>query len=235
MATIFVTHELFHACRELFGPEVDLSTDFLDYLRPEGVKSAFRKRARATHPDLLPHDQSASIDQSDSFLRLHDAYTLINDYLKHAGRSELRLSPPSRFRDTQSPDPLYTGALPRRRLLFGRYLYYLGVISHRTLLSAITWQRNTTRRMGVLARESGWLTCNDVTKILSTKGSDPFGERAVRIGLLTEVQRKRLVLQQRIGHRRIGEYFVTHGFITEDELEVLLKGVRLHNVRQGRI
>jgi hypothetical protein len=45
--------ELYHACRILFGTELQCSPEFLDYLQISGVKSAFRRRAMETHPDRL--------------------------------------------------------------------------------------------------------------------------------------------------------------------------------------
>ena len=42
--------EVFRACRTLFGPELCLSHDFLNYLQPDGVRSAYRKRAKSVHP-----------------------------------------------------------------------------------------------------------------------------------------------------------------------------------------
>ena len=46
------THrELFRSCEILFGSELHVSGEFLDYLEVSGVKTAFRKRAMETHPD----------------------------------------------------------------------------------------------------------------------------------------------------------------------------------------
>ena len=45
------TVELFNACRTIFGSQVNVSTEFLRYLQPVGVKSAYKKRALETHPD----------------------------------------------------------------------------------------------------------------------------------------------------------------------------------------
>ena len=42
---------LFEACRVLFGNDIELSREFLCYLREKGVTSAFRKRAKEVHPD----------------------------------------------------------------------------------------------------------------------------------------------------------------------------------------
>ena len=43
--------ELYEACSVLFGPEVNVSFEFLRYLQPAGVTAAYRQRARETHPD----------------------------------------------------------------------------------------------------------------------------------------------------------------------------------------
>ncbi len=47
--------ELFEACLVLFGPETSVSEDYLKYLRPSGLKSAYRKiplKPTRTGPDL---------------------------------------------------------------------------------------------------------------------------------------------------------------------------------------
>ena len=43
--------DLFKACESLFGTEIDISIEFLRYLKPAGVKAAYRKKAMETHPD----------------------------------------------------------------------------------------------------------------------------------------------------------------------------------------
>lgn len=43
--------ELYDACTVLFGPEINVSFEFLRYLQPAGVTAAYRQRARETHPD----------------------------------------------------------------------------------------------------------------------------------------------------------------------------------------
>lgn len=239
MGSPFTDHELFRACRELFGPEVEISAEFIDYIQPAGVKTAFRQRVKAIHPDLLPSDLSGDGGKGhEPFLQLHAAYTLVTSYLVQnripEQRNHRRKSSPSAGRhDGNFPDegpPAWT--LPKRRLPLGRYLYYLGIISYRTLLNAITWQRHSTPRLGVLARDFGWLSHHDVAKILSSSEPGLFGQRAVRTGLLSERQLKQLLLQQRISRRRIGEFFVGQGIISKEELEVLIKGLWLHNARQ---
>ena len=43
--------DLFNACESLFGTDIDVSVEFLRYLKPAGVKAAYRKKALETHPD----------------------------------------------------------------------------------------------------------------------------------------------------------------------------------------
>ena len=43
--------DLFKACESLFGTDIDVSVEFLRYLKPAGVRAAYRKKAMETHPD----------------------------------------------------------------------------------------------------------------------------------------------------------------------------------------
>lgn len=45
-------HELYRACQVIFGAELNVSRQFLEYVQLSGVKSAYRQRAKETHPDL---------------------------------------------------------------------------------------------------------------------------------------------------------------------------------------
>ncbi len=51
MSAVVAEQELFRACQVIFGDELNVSRDFLAYLQMSGVKSAYRKRAKETHPD----------------------------------------------------------------------------------------------------------------------------------------------------------------------------------------
>jgi len=51
METVAAEKELFRSCEIIFGPELTISREFLDYLQLSGIKSAYRKRAMETHPD----------------------------------------------------------------------------------------------------------------------------------------------------------------------------------------
>lgn len=222
--------ELFEACRELFGAEVDLSHDFLRYLQPGGAKAAFRKKAKETHPDLaagLP--PRLQRQQAEQFQRARAAYELLVAFFRH--REEPGHGPaapggsPGRERD------YYQGPLPSRPLQLGRYLYFRGIIPFRVLLQALTWQRACRPAVGVIARELGLLTAAEVQTILTVPLPGRFCERAVKLGLLKPSQASQLLLNQRSRHRRIGHYFVQHGLVTSAELEQLLREFHRHNAR----
>ena len=83
VADIIVEQELYRACRVLFGPELDISRDFLQYLQTSGVKSAYRRKALETHPDLASSRSSISYQ---TFTSTREAYEKLIDYL--AAREE---------------------------------------------------------------------------------------------------------------------------------------------------
>lgn len=53
MSAVVAEQELFRACQIIFGDELNVSRDFLAYVQLSGVKSAYRKRAKETHPDCF--------------------------------------------------------------------------------------------------------------------------------------------------------------------------------------
>ena len=58
------------ACKILFGAEVRVSSDFLNYIKPSGLKTAYRRRALETHPDVCP-------SSGEDFKSVLDAYQLL--------------------------------------------------------------------------------------------------------------------------------------------------------------
>ncbi len=89
---------VFNACRTLFGNEVNLSRDFLNYLQPSGAKTAFRSQAKAHHPDA--HASSSTLirnQQTERFREIRQAYDLIIDFLenRHSSRKTATAKKPS--------------------------------------------------------------------------------------------------------------------------------------------
>jgi hypothetical protein len=74
--------ELFQACETIFGPEVKVSIDFLEYLQPTGIKTAFRKRAFETHPDRAKALGSFAIDLNEQFINVRKAYERLLSFVE---------------------------------------------------------------------------------------------------------------------------------------------------------
>jgi hypothetical protein len=73
-ATQTTSSELFQACETIFGPDVNVSIEFLEYLQPIGIKTAYRKRALETHPDRAKALGSFARDLNTEFIDVQEAY-----------------------------------------------------------------------------------------------------------------------------------------------------------------
>lgn len=247
---------LFNACRTIFGPQVNVSTEFLRYLQPIGVKSAFKKRALETHPDRAKQLGGSPCKLQEEFRSVKQAYELLLSYVEnktrriafepgYAGRRTTGPHAHSGQRGQAEPGPkrtqayrhrradidhFYSGPIPRRKLMFGQFLYYAGCISWRMLIEAISWQRTMRPCIGQMALQSGILSQRDVVQVLSQRRmNERFGECAVRIGCMTPLQQVGLVSRQRSQQRRIGEFFVSQNVLTESQLAGMIERHRLHN------
>lgn len=244
--------QLFQSCHILFGEDLHISREFLDYLQPSGLKTAYRRRAKETHPDRL-HATSPLTCQAGSelFVRVHGAYERLQYFLQDRGKR----CPPS-ANDWQKPEPakpatptqstpvrpstgtgtgtgtdgFYTGPMPNRQLLFGHFLYYSGLTNWRTISRILSWQKRDRPRLGELAKRCGLLTADDITTILSHKlPLQPFGETALRLGVLNEFQLRLLLGQQQRLQKKFGAILLEQDLITEDDLHYLLQQFSAHN------
>lgn len=230
--------DLFAACRTLFGPQISLSPEFFTYLQPVGIKSAYRKRALETHPDRARALGSFSHDLQEQFLRVQAAYEMLLEYLESGGPRAARSAPRSeparpggrRSRPRQGSDHFFQGSLPSRPLLLGQYLYYSGIISWRTLIDAIAWQRAQRPRIGQLALQWGLLQPDDILRVLRARMfNETFGECARRIGMLTNFEQNALVGRQRLLQPRLGRYFLGRNLFSPHDLVRLVTMQLQHN------
>lgn len=250
---------LVQACRLLFGEEVIIGEGFLDYLQPAGLKSAFRRRVRETHPDAHPAPASPSFE---AFLAVQQAYQILATYLQHRALdvspatapltntnrtgqerrfplcaiAPIVLPPPHRSGTARhsSIDRLHQGPLPARPLLFGHFLYYSGLTTWRTITAVLVRQQQGRPRCGELARHLGLLDSGDIARILATRSAGrPFGEAAVALGLLDERQRHALLARQQRQQKKFGAILVEQDLITLRELALLLAQFRRHNRFHG--
>lgn len=229
-------NEIVSACQTLFGSELKINRAFLSYLQPSGVRSAYRKQAKAIHPDRFSIACSTTQSrQQRLFQDLNQAHQTIQNYLQQ--KKILRSYPfktkysSSRSQQKGRSAHWQTGwKLPRRPLQFGLFLYYLGIITFATLISAITWQRQQRPALGEIAERWGWLNAQEIRQIMTVRGQfQKFGERAEHLGFLNSMQVRTLLFQQRSQQQRIGDFFVEQGFLTPTQKEELLQQLAEHN------
>lgn len=235
-------NRLYEACHLLFGHQVDVSRDFLFYIQPSGIKSAYRKRALWTHPDRFVSMGDETPD-SDLFIETNHAYELLTDFVNARDRGEVRketVPTPSnvsktrrrRRRKTRKPkkETFYTGTVPQRGLLFGQFLFYSGKVSWESLIRAIVWQRNQRPRVGEIAMSWGMLSEGQFRFVfLRRKPGEPLGEAAVRMCFLRQAQVNALLYRQKRLQRPFGEYFLIHDILSGSELQAILTEFIEHN------
>jgi hypothetical protein len=236
-------NSLFEACQLLFGRQVDVSRDFLFYIQPSGIKSAYRKMALRTHPDRTASLEEGTPD-SDLFIETNQAYELLTDFVNARDRGEVRMETVSTSRPTSEPksrrrrrktrkpekETFYTGKIPSRGLLFGQYLFYSGKVSWESLIRAIVWQRNQRPRMGEIAMNWGMLSEWQFRLIfLKRRPGEQLGEAAVRMCFLKQAQVKALLYHQRRLQKPFGEYFLIHNILSRSELQAILTEFIRHN------
>ncbi len=244
--------ELLRDCRLLFGSEAVISQRFLESLQLPVLKTAFRRRALATHPDLFS-GQAPSIQKyhAELFMGASEAYQRLAVYLS-ARRSRPgaaagpRHSQPratyaprswpgrdSHFRkdSRRAGSKVYTPhSAPAWPLRTGEYLYYSKVISWKLLIAAIVWQRHQRARIGEIAQRWGWLSESDIRGILFSKyPGERLGEVLLRSAWITPFQLSTLLWHQRKLQRPIGRYFVEKGEISEISLQAYLTDLEEHN------
>ncbi len=232
--------DVFRACRTLFGPEFQLSRDFLSYLQPAGVRSAYRKKAKTTHPDRFA---SAPGSTQSKQMRLFQDLTQAHETLLSYLRQRHRFSTVARHRYSRQPVRKPTHGqqrdrqhnprqrpLPTRPLQFGMFLYYQGIIPFDAVISAIIWQRRQRPNLGKIAKGWGWLDDGQIETILRPSGGAfRFGERAEKLGYLTPLQVRTLLCHQRSRQQQMGHYFVQQGYLDEASLDQLLHQLAEHN------
>lgn len=233
--------DLLDACRHLFG-DTHLSKDFLHGLKSDGVKSAYRRKAKENHPDLFSHEPPPVRQAKEElFRKTHAAYEVLTAFLRQKKdaapqRRAAPHRPPEQREHTHIVRPkkegsYYRGSVPCRPLPLGRFLYYTGVISYQSLIEALTWQRTNRMPLGAIAKTWGWLSATDIQKVLEHPNSAKFGEKAVKLSLLTPLQVHAILMHQRSRNLRFGRYFVMRNEITHGEMETLVHALRRHNHR----
>lgn len=236
--------QLFDACGVLFGPEVNVSIEFLKYLQPSGIKDAYRCQAFKSHPDRAAALGLDEESLNDRFKTLTQAYECLIAAIKGDGRVLMKQSnpraserrpeywkPPKPPASNPGNDHFYSqkGVVPKRKLLIGQYLYYSGYISWNTLIDIIVRQRRDRPQIGQLAVNWGLIDSDQLLYILTNrKFSEKFGDYAVRNDYFTQRNLLALLYKQKKLQRPIGHYLLEYGF-RPCVLERLVKKQKRHN------
>ncbi|MDZ4186025.1 MAG: DnaJ domain-containing protein [Desulfuromonadales bacterium] len=220
------------------------------------IKKEYRKKAMLLHPDRSELLGESCRTLEEKFKQINHAYGILKSEfqdkyfilrIKSAPRPVSVRPPAAPARESRSgfsrqaapsqPKPgkeyFYTGsALPGRSLRLGEYLFCRQLISWETLIQAIVWQYRHRPRLGEIALDLHYLTHREIRDILKRKNpSEPFGQAAVRLGLLNDYRCLVILGRQRRYGVPLGRFFLDHGIVTEAELDRYVQENRLHNIR----
>ncbi len=219
---------LFEACRVLFGNDIEVSPGFLNYLRDEGVTSAFKKRAMEIHPDRALVSGLSVANCQEEFVALQVACETLRQHI--ASKHILARNATSPVRTAQNRSYSQPSGLPEEKLLFGRFLHRMGLIEWRQLLMALSWQKAGRPRIGELGISLGYLDRNSVIAILKKSVKlGAFGVTALNMGYLTREEVRDLLLRQKRQEKKIGQFFVEKGLLSQKDLLLLLWQCKAHN------
>jgi len=231
--------EIASALRLIYGEQVVVRPEFLGQLDPEGLKAAFRKRAMELHPDRAKILGKSSDELSELFKDVQTAYDQLRELLGPSFEATRHFNNTTKPREewTSAPGEHYWEAdIPRSKLLLGQFLYYTGLVTFNTLVSAITWQRQQRPSFGRIAGIWDYLSDSQIRKILNyRKPGEKFGEAATRLGYLSSFQRTAVVGFQKWLQRPIGEFFQEIGILEEAEIVYLIRLMKKHNRRVERM
>ena len=228
----FFRHDLIYSYKILF-PEnsgSDIRTDAGFDI--DSLKTAFRNRAFETHPDRAVQLGMNPVFLRERFIEIKQAYNRVLNYLNsRAEHCSATASFKSRAsKHTESTFRSY--GLPSIVFLTGQYLLYTGWIRMGDLLEAVRWQRQMRPLFGTIARQFYYMNENDIRTVISSKVlSERFGECALRLGIINSFQFRKILDRQKAIQKPIGEYFVTKGLMSRDQLLKILEEHRIHNER----
>lgn len=231
--------DLAKAARAIFGPGFALPANLGGEAWRRELREAFLRRARERYTDGAL-ERGGRPPEPGGLAALADAYRL----LSLAGGKAPPPGPPAEVRRPAETRPIRVPAAPARgrppprRLQFAEYLYYAGRIAWRDLAASVAWQRRQRPPVGRIAVEWGHLSAGEVRQVLEARRRDgrdePFGQCALRLGLLTSAQLLAILGHQRRLQRRIGDYFVESGFFGAGEMALIEQEFSRHNARWWR-
>ena len=119
---------------------------------------------------------------------------------------------------------------------FGQYLQIKGIVGRDQLRAALSYQLQRNKSLGQLAVESGLLNTSQSSQInLRQRDTDlMFGELAETLGWLSAEDVEILLERQRLEHMTLGQALVESGCLSEAKLQDLLADYHYWNTRNQR-
>ncbi len=255
----FQPADVLAAFRLLFAPQDASAMAAVGSIQPDQIKAAYRRKALATHPDRFAGEgEAAQRIYTERFIQISRAYEVLNRYVAlrrqgarcrgdvsgegkctprqhatagrraHGTSRTVRRAAPS----TPTVGSFWQRDIPRRYLRFAEFLYFSRVISWRSLVDAIVWQRRQRPRLGEIARKWRWVDDVQVeAAVRDRRPGERIGEVLVRHGMVTSFGLGVLLRQQQRLQKPIGLYFVKHGLMSEHEVGRHLHRQHRHNMR----
>ncbi len=196
-------HRLFRSCEILFGSELTISGEFLDYLQLGGLKTAYRKRAMETHPDRRAVQAAR---QGHSFFTVQAAYEDLLDFLKTRDKTGGRVF--SCRPEAEDFDPAgggrSSGHAPRQRP-FARQTIKPIILPYESGRGAVYANTDSLYR-GALPQRS----------LL-------FGHFLYYSGLSNWRTIARVLIWQRMERPRLGELGLSNGIFSQEDIARILR------------
>lgn len=114
---------------------------------------------------------------------------------------------------------------------FGNYLLNKGLVSSTQLSDALSVQKQTRTKLGVLAINAGYMTPEQVDKVHAEQQrvDKRIGDIACDMGFLTPAQVDELLSAQGAAHLQLGQALVDSGAMTNAEFSEALNGYKAEN------
>nr|MBF0223802.1 DnaJ domain-containing protein [Desulfobulbaceae bacterium] len=226
MAVVIVEHELMRSCQILFGSDKNITRSFLEYIQLSGIKSAYRKKAFETHPDVVASKQGQTDDQNgDLFQIVQQAYENLRCYLQ-AREQGFRFKSPAR--------PIHT-VHPQRPA--PRNASHQSAASHKTAKKQWSGaQKNSSAHAETSAKCGGFKQTHSNRYTNSSSqtvgASIPsrqllFGHYLYYSGIANWHTIVKAIVWQRTERPRVGEIAHKYGWLTNKDILTILKGRKL--------
>ncbi|NTV12634.1 MAG: J domain-containing protein [Desulfobulbaceae bacterium] len=231
MSILVAEQELYRSCRILFGNELEVGGDFLNYLRHSGLKKAYRLKARQTHPDLAVANQTGVEGGCvNDFITVQQAYENLCGYLERRDLGSRFSAAAATAHPGFAPGAQWRSAAEQFRQRAGRQAERPDTRSGQNPGAGNLYTQlycgpvpPIRMRLGNFLYYSGlidWMTV--VKALLWQRAQRPrLGELAQRLGWLTE-EEIREVLANREYLEKFGASAVRRQSLTEKQLQVLI-------------